>query len=122
MRIQPTLSLLAAALSLSALAVSPAASAATAGTAISSVHVSAGAAYKPRPIEFEGVQGSYALSDGRTLRLSSAHGKLYAELGHARIEMMPVAPNVFATRDGMRLAFDRTPFATEVTLASSAAR
>lgn len=124
MRIQTTLTLLAAAtLSLPAFAAPPAAAADTGDAAMPSVHVVAGAAYKLRPIEFDGVQGSYALSDGRTLRVSSARHRLYAELDAARFEIVPVAQNVFASRDAaLRLAFDQIPFATEVTLSSLAAR
>lgn len=119
MRIQHTLALLAAAsLSLSAFAASSAANSDTGGAAMSSVHVVA-ASYKLRPVEFSGVQGSYALSDGRTLRVSSARHKLYADLGQAKFEIVPVGQNVFASRDdALRLAFDQIPFATEVKLSS----
>lgn len=119
MRIQHTLALIGAAtLSLSAFAASSPSNAETGSPAMSSVHVVA-ASYKLRPIEFEGVQGAYALADGRTLRVSSARRKLYAELGQARFEIVPVAHNMFASRDdAVRLAFDQIPFATEVTLSS----
>jgi len=122
MRIQHTLTLIAAAtLSLSAFAAPSAATTETGDSALSSVHIVA-SSYKLRPVEFAGVQGAYALTDGRTLRVSSAHRKLYADLGDARFEIVPVAQNVFASRDdGLRLAFDQIPFATAVTLSSSPA-
>jgi hypothetical protein len=121
MRIQHTLSLIAAAtLSLSALAAPPAAGTEAGDSAMPSVHVVGGASYKLRPIEFEGVQGAYALADGRTLHVSGARHKLYADLGQAKFEIVPVAQNVFASRDdALRLAFDQIPFATEVTLSST---
>lgn len=122
MRIQHTLTLIAAAtLSLSALA-APAAPA-MGDAAMPSVHVVAGPAYKLRPFEYDGVQGHYALADGRNLRVSGEHRKLYAELGSDKFEIVPVARNVFASRDdSVRLAFDQIPFATEVTLSSAAGK
>ncbi len=122
MRIQHSLTLIAAAtLSLSALAAPPAAE--TADAAMSRVHVVAGASWKLRPADIAGLQGSYALSDGRTLHVSSARRKLYADLGQARFEIVPVARNEFASRDdAVRLSFDQVPFATEVTLSSALAR
>jgi len=51
--------------------------------------------------------------------VSSAHRKLYADFGHAKFEIVPVAENVFASRDDdLRLAFDQIPFATQVTLST----
>jgi hypothetical protein len=121
MRTQHTLALLAAAtLSLSAFAAPPSATAETDDAAISSVHIVAGPAYKLHPSQFDGVKGTYTLSDGRTLRVTSAQRRLYAELGQGRFEIVPVAQNVFASRDdGLRLAFDQIPYATEVTLSSA---
>jgi hypothetical protein len=119
MRIQQTLTLIAAAtLSLSAFA-APSATQDATTEAMATVPVVGNAQYKLRPFEFDGVQGSYSLADGRTLRVSSAHHKLYAELGATKTEIVPVAQNVFASRDaGMRLQFDQIPFATEVTLSA----
>jgi hypothetical protein len=118
MRIQHTLALIAAAtVSLSALAAPASTEVNT--EAVSSVHV-AGATYKLRPFEFDGVQGVYWLADGRTLRVSSAHHKLYAELGQAKTELVPVAQNTFVTIDeSTRLQFDQIPFATEVTVSAA---
>jgi len=87
------------------------------------VPVVGNAHYKLRPFEFDGVQGAYALADGRTLRISSAHRRLYAELGTTRTEIVAVAQNVFASRDdSMHLQFDQIPFATEVTLSAPAVK
>lgn len=118
MRISHTLAFIAAAtVSLSALA---APNAEVNADTLASVHV-AGNTYKLRPFEFDGVQGVYSLSDGRTLRVSSAHHKLYAQLGESKSELLPVAQNTFVTAgDGTRLQFDQIPFATEVTVSAPA--
>jgi hypothetical protein len=85
-------------------------------TAMASVAV-VGSAYKLRPFEFDGVQGVYALSDGRLLRVSGEQRKLYAAIGNGRSEMVPVAQNVFvAPGDGLKLTFDQIPFATAVSV------
>lgn len=117
MRIQHTLVLIAAAgASLSALAAPPSVANEAAGAAMASVPV-VGASYKLQPSELEGVQGEYALTDGRTLRVTSVHRKLYAQLGQASTELVPVAANVFVSRDeAMRVQFDAAPFATRVKL------
>lgn len=117
MRIQQTLVLIAAAgASLSALAAPPSVANEAAGAAMASVPV-VGASYKLQPSELEGVQGEYALTDGRTLRVTSVHRKLYAQLGQASTELVPVAANVFVSRDeAMRVQFDAAPFATRVKL------
>lgn len=123
MRIQHTLTLIAAAtLSLSAFA-APAATQDATSEAVATVPVVGKAQYKLRPFEFDGVQGTYALADGRTLHVSSEHRKLYARVGAAMTEIVPVSQNVFASRDdGMRLQFDQIPFATEVTLSTPAVK
>ena len=112
----PTLMTLvgALALSASALAAPPVTPDAT---SIASVNVSA-PAYKLRPIEFDGVQGVYRLSNGQVMKVSAAHRKLYMELdGGARSEIVPVAQNTFIAReDDTRLVFDQIPFATDVYL------
>lgn len=118
MRIQTLLTLLgAASLSASALAAPAVAPDATVSSAMP-VEVVSGAKYTLRPIEFEGVQGVYILSNGQTLRVSSAQRKLYAELdGQGKAEIVPVAENTFVSRqDAMKLVFDQIPFATDVTL------
>jgi hypothetical protein len=118
MRIQTLLTLLgAASLSASALAAPAVAPDATASSAMP-VEVVSGAQYKLRPIEFEGVQGVYNLSNGQILRVSSAQRKLYAELdGQGKSEIVPVAENTFVSReDAMTLVFDQIPFATDVRL------
>lgn len=118
MRIQTLLTLLgAASLSASALAAPAVAPDATASSGMP-VAVVSGAQYKLRPIEFEGVQGVYNLSNGQILRVSSAQRKLYAELdGQGKAEIVPVAENTFVSReDATTLVFDQIPFATDVRL------
>jgi hypothetical protein len=104
MRIASVLTLIATA------AVSFTASAAPANTnvdtSVASVAVSA-KAYKPSHSELVGVQGAYALEDGRTLRVTTSHQHVYAELGDTKTELVPVARNKYASRDdAMRLVFN----------------
>ncbi len=84
------------------------------------VQIVQGASYKLRPAEFDGVQGSYSLSNGTTMRVSASQRRLFAEIdGHAKAELVAVAQNTFVSRDeDMKLVFDQLPFATEVTLTS----
>jgi hypothetical protein len=82
--------------------------------------VGSSATYKLRPFEFDGVQGVYPLADGRNLRITTEHRKLYAQIGAEKSEIVPVAQNRFATRDdSLRLEFDQVPFATAVTLSQA---
>ena len=113
-----TLMTLAGALALSASAfAAPSVTPVAGSTAIASVNIS-GSSYKLRPIEFEGVQGTYKLSNGQVMKVSAEQRKLYMELdGGARAEMVPVAENTFlASGTDTRLVFDQIPFATDVTL------
>jgi hypothetical protein len=122
MRTYTLLPLLAAmALSASAMAAPAAVTPDAAG--VMAVQTIAGSAYKLRPAEFEGVQGSYGLSNGQTLRVWSAHRKLYADVGQTTAELVPVASNVFVSRnEDIKLVFDQVPFATEVALTTMAAK
>jgi hypothetical protein len=120
MRTKLVLTLLAAAtLSASAFA-APGASELN-SAAVSSVPViGAHATYKLRQFDFDGVQGVYALSDGRNLRITAEHRKLYAQIGAEKSEIVPVEQNRFATRDdSLRITFDQIPFAQEVTLSEA---
>lgn len=79
-----------------------------------------GSAYKLRPAEFDGVQGSYQLDNGATLRVSAEHRRLYAEIdGAPRTELLAVGENTFVA-NGKRVVFDQIPFATSVTVTSAA--
>ena len=111
----------AAALTLSASAfAAPVTAPAAASAALIEVQTINGSAYKLRPAEFDGVQGTYTLDNGSTLRVSAAQRRLYAEVdGGARAELLPVAANTFVV-DGKRVTFDQIPFATSVTIASAA--
>ena len=63
--------------------------------------------------ELAEVRGAYTLSDGRVLRVSSEQRKLYATTNDRKFEIVPVAKNVFVSRDGaMKLEFDQTAFST----------
>lgn len=110
-----------AALSLSASAFAgPVTAPAGASAAVIEVQLINGSSYKLRPEEFSGVQGSYTLDNGSTLRVSAAQHRLYAEVdGAAREELLPVSANTFVA-NGKRVTFDQIPFATSVTIASAA--
>lgn len=86
-------------------------------TALTSVHVP-GTSYKLRPAEFDGVQGTYNLSNGQFMRITAESRKLYVSMnGQGKSEMVPVAENTFVARDDdMRLVFDQIPFATDVAI------
>ena len=78
-----------------------------------------GSSYKLRPVEFDGVQGTYNLANGQTLKVSAEHRKLYAEIGQNKTELVAVAQNTFVSRDeDMKLVFDQIPFATDVRVTS----
>lgn len=101
--------------------VSLSASAAPAATNVdATVNVSAPAihaSYRLDPSQFKAVQGAYALEDGRTLHVTADHRKLYAEVDGEKTEIVPVAPNRFASRDdAMRLNFNSDSLATDVTM------
>lgn len=119
MRTKLVLTLLAATLSASAVAAPSATEINPA--AVSSVPViGSHATYKLRPADFDGVLGVYALSDGRNLRITAEHRKLYAQIDGAKSEIVPVERNRFATRDdSWRISFDQIPFAQEVTLSEA---
>ncbi|GAB3429281.1 hypothetical protein NX773_09600 [Massilia solisilvae] len=114
MRLTHVLTLAAAA------TVSLSASAAPAANVDATVNVSAPAiraSYRLDPSQFKAVQGAYALEDGRTLHVTADHRKLYAEVDGEKTEIVPVAPNRFASRDdAMRLAFNSDSLATDVTM------
>jgi hypothetical protein len=119
MRIASVLTLIAAtAVSFTASA-APANSNVEAG--VNTVPVSAHGSYKVQPSELAGVQGAYALEDGRTLRVTAHRHHLYAELGATRTELIPVAPNKFASNDdSVRVAFNGSDEPTEVKVSTIA--
>jgi hypothetical protein len=121
MRTQLVLSLLAAATVSASAFAAPANTQDMEGAAVASVPVvGSSATYKLRPFEFDGVTGVYSLSDGRNLRIVAEHRKLYAQIGTAKNEIVPVAQNRFVTRDdSLRLDFDQIPFATQVTVSQA---
>jgi hypothetical protein len=91
--------------------------------AITSVHVAADSGYRMNAADFDRLRGTYALDDGRLLTVSTEHRKLYANVGGARTEIVPVRANVFASRDdSLRVAFDDKGWNTEVKVSTLAAR
>lgn len=58
--------------------------------------------------EFDEVAGEYALSNGRTMRLSMWGNRMYATMsGVGRMPLVAVSPYVFVSRDAaMRIAID----------------
>lgn len=121
MRIAHVMTLIgAAALSLSA-AAEPASTAASAS--IATVNV-AQSVQKLNPWDVKAVVGTYALDDGRTLRVSTEHRKLYAEVDGVKTELVAVGGKRFASIDDkLHLTFDTTQsVANDVTLSTLAAR
>ena len=115
MRTLTLLTLLGAAtLSASALA-APSVTPDAGSSAMVAVQLIPGTSYKLRPVEFDGVQGTYNLANGQTLKVSAEHRKLYAEIGQNKAELVAVAENTFVSRDeDMKVVFDQIPFANEV--------
>jgi hypothetical protein len=118
MRIASALTLIAAA------TVSFAASAAPANTTVdtnvASVAVAGHGNYKLSQSEMAGVQGSYALEDGRTLRVTARQNHLYAELGDTKTEILPVKRNSFASADdAVRLVFNSSDAPTDVKVSTA---
>jgi hypothetical protein len=119
--IMRTLTLLAVlgAMSMSASALAgPAGASGSGDSSVISVQTIPGVSYKPRPAEIEGVQGTYSLSNGEVMKISTEHRRLWAEFNNKRkSELIPIAPNTFVARgDRTTIEFDQLPFATEVTL------
>ena len=113
-----TLIIATAAIAFSATAFAAPAAAPAASAAVMEVQLVNGSAYKLRPAEFDGVQGSYQLDNGASLRVSAEHHRLYAEMDGTRTELLPVAANTFVA-NGKRVVFDQIPFATAVTVTSA---
>ncbi len=104
MRIAHVLTLIGAAAVSFTAAAAPAAS--TADTAMSQVSVSASSLHKVTEGDLIGMQGSYLLADGRTLRIAGSGNRVYADLGDTRTEILSVGPNKFASRnDSLRVTF-----------------
>jgi hypothetical protein len=117
MRIAHVLTLIgAAALSLSA-AAEPANIDSTASS-MATVNVT-----RMRSSDVKAVLGTYALEDGRTLRVSTEQRKLYAELDGAKKEIFKVDDAKFASRDdALRVSFDAGSVSSAVTVSTLAAR
>jgi hypothetical protein len=72
------------------------------------VPVTARSIYKLNRLDYQRVQGAYQLEDGRVLRVSTAYGKLFAELDGKRSEVLATGPNQFASRDdAVRVRFEQ---------------
>jgi hypothetical protein len=79
--------------------------------------------YAITPNEMLEVYGSYALSNGDTLRISREHRRYWAESTQAgRVEIVPVDSIVFVEKNGpRRYTFTPLPFTTELRITSSSA-
>lgn len=121
MRIAHVLTLIgAAAVSFSA-AAAPAAN--SLDTSMSQVQVKASTFHKPTEGDLATLQGAYQLADGRTLRVTTANHRLYADLGSTRTELLSVAPNKFASsNDALRVTFDDGDYPNNVVVSVPAAK
>jgi hypothetical protein len=71
------------------------------------------------PTNAADVCGTYKLSNGRSLRVSFESNRLYAAIGNGKKELLPIADNVYVTRDGsMKLTFQPHALSTDVVLDS----
>ena len=121
MRIVQALAFTAAAtLSLSAFAdpsIAPSASVANNATA----QLQPSMAYRLTKDDADRMRGTFGLTDGRTITITSRLNKLFVDLDGKREEMVPVGQNQFVTRDsGARLTFNHVPFADEVVVNQAA--
>jgi hypothetical protein len=121
MRILPVLALLGAAtLSMSAFAdpsIAPSASVANNATA----QLQPSMAYRLTKDDADRMRGTFGLTDGRTITITSRLNKLFVDLDGKREELVPVGPNLFVTRDsGARLTFNRVPYPEDVVVNQAA--
>jgi hypothetical protein len=71
--------------------------------------------YYITPTEMLEVYGSYALSNGDTLKISREHRRYWVETRGGRVEVFPVDSIVFIEKSGLRrFTFTPLPFTTEV--------
>ena len=121
MRILPVLALLGAAtLSMSAFAdpsIAPSASVANNTTA----QLQPSMAYRLTKDDADHMRGTFGLTDGRTITITSRLNKLFVDLDGKREELVPVGPNRFVTRDtGARLTFNQVPYPEDVVVNQAA--
>jgi len=76
------------------------------------------------PAEVGAVRGTYNLSNGDILRISSEQRRYWAEMkSTGRIEIIPVDSMVFVAKDGStRFTFTPVPFTTDVRIEFAAGR
>jgi len=78
-------------------------------------------AYRLTKNDADHMRGSYLLTDGRTIKVTSRMNKLFVDLDGKQEEMVPVGQNRFVTRDtGARLTFNQVPYADEVVVDQAA--
>jgi hypothetical protein len=83
----------------------------------------ASTAYRPSADEARYMRGTYALSDGRILRITSQRSRVYAEIDGRAEELVPVGERTFVTSGSEeRLVFDQLPFPTELTFETAPQR
>jgi 3-oxoacyl-ACP reductase-like protein len=107
----------AAALSVSAIA-APSVTPDASSSALTSITVPGGANRTLREQEITDVQGTYHLSDGRVMHVTSEARRLYADInGGSKAQLVKAGDTTFVSReDGTRFEFDQLPFATNVTM------
>jgi hypothetical protein len=119
MRIAHVLTLIGAA----ALSLSAAAEPVNADTGASTMPTVNVAHNKLHAEDVNAVLGTYALDDGRMLRVSTEHRKLYAEVNGVKKELVKVGGAKFASRDdALRVSFDTGSIGNDVTLSALAPR
>lgn len=70
------------------------------------------------PAALSEIRGTYALSNGRSLRLENMRGKLFADLNQRGLtELVPVAENTFVSKDrDIALEYKPIAFGEEIVL------
>jgi len=114
MRITHVLTMIAAAAASFSAAAAPAAVSSTSAIATVPV-VGQTAVHKLKQAEYARLQGLYELSDGRVLEVTMNQGKLYAEVGGKKAEIVHAGPTRFVSRDdAVRIVFDSVPYPMNV--------
>lgn len=117
MRIKQVLAFLGAAAVSTAVFAAPApVSLSTDGSTVT-VHGDTSPVYRLSPGQAQEKNGAFRLEDGRVLRLTSQHNKVYMEVDGKREQLLPLSPTEFvAAGSGDRVALDNEDFAGTVTL------
>ncbi len=82
------------------------------------VKINAGNQYRPTASEVQDALGTYAMSNGQTVKVSSEQNRLYVQIGdRGRTELVATGGNAFASRDrDTRMVVTPQAFGGEIAL------